>query len=188
VTSRYDQTDDGRPQAVRPAPFTRDLLTGAGNHPDRMRPDTCAARIVTRVKPANTWSRVLSAAALVLASTAFAGCGSGSDDTPAVCTSIASLKSSVGAITDEKIDRNTLTTLPDKVDQVRSDLSTVRKDAKDEYATEVDAIETAASDFRTSLDAAVATPSVQSVAAVVTAAQALGTSLKSLNKAVKGTC
>src|SRR4051812_25238929 len=95
-------------------------------------------RIVARVRISNSWRRVVPAAALVLASMTVAGCGAGSeDDGAAICSSVASLKSSVGDITDVKINRDSLATLQDKVDKLRSDLSKVRTDAKKEYAAEV---------------------------------------------------
>ena len=71
---------------------------------------------------------------------------------------------------------------------MRADLSTVVKDAKREYADEVDTVEEAMSDLRTSLDAAVSAPTAANIAAVGAASKALGTSLTTLVDAVDSTC
>ena len=71
---------------------------------------------------------------------------------------------------------------------MRSDLSTVVKDAKREYADEVDTVEEAMSDIGKSVDAAVSAPTAANVAAVGAASQALGTSVKALVDSIDSTC
>ena len=135
------------------------------------------------------------AGALVVLVATLSGCGAGDDDTPpsadttpAVCSSVDSLRSSVEAVTGAKIQRGALETLQNDLAKVRSDLSTVAKDAKREYADEVDIVEEAMSDLGKSLDAAVSTPTAANVAAVGAASQALGTSVKALVNSVDSTC
>jgi outer membrane murein-binding lipoprotein Lpp len=132
-------------------------------------------------------ARVLSVSALLLASAMLAGC-SGDEDTPAICSSVDSLKASVADVTNVDLNPAALTTLQDNVDQVRSDLSQVKSDADDQYPTEIAGVDQATSSVTSSLDAATASPSAQTIAAVATSVQALGTSLTALNDAVKSTC
>ena len=49
---------------------------------------------------------------MLLASATLAGCG-GDDETPAVCSSVDSLKASVADLKDVDLDQNALTTLQD---------------------------------------------------------------------------
>jgi ABC-type glycerol-3-phosphate transport system substrate-binding protein len=130
------------------------------------------------------------AGALVVLVATLAGCGSGSgeDDTPAVCSSVDALRSSVTALTDVKVEKGALDTLQKDADEVRSNLSTVVKDATREYADEVDTVEEAVSDLGTSLDAAVSGPTAPNIAAVGAASKALGTSITALVDAVDSTC
>jgi len=135
------------------------------------------------------------AGALVVLVAALSGCGAGDDDsspsadaTPAVCSSVDALRSSVESVTGAKIQRGALETLQKDLAKVKSDLSTVVKDAKREYADEVDTVEEAASDVGTSLDAAVSAPTAANVAAIGAASRALGTSVKALADAVDSTC
>ena len=57
-------------------------------------------------------------ASLLVAVLALAGCGS--KNTPAVCSDADALKSSIGALTDLKLDQESLSTLQDKLDQVKT--------------------------------------------------------------------
>ena len=134
--------------------------------------------------------RVWWAGMLVVLVATLAGCGSGSgeDDTPAVCSSVDALRSSVAALTDVQVERGALDTFQKAFDKVRSNLSTVVKDAKREYADEVDTVEEAMSDIGKSLDAAVSAPTAANVAAVGAASQALGTSVKALVDSISSTC
>ena len=91
-------------------------------------------------------------------------------------------------MTDVQVKKGALETLEKALGKVRSDLSTVVKDAKREYADEVDTVEKAASDLGSSLDAAVSAPTAANVAAIGAASQALGTSVKALVDSVDSTC
>ena len=128
--------------------------------------------------------------ALVVLAATLAGCGSGSgeDDTPAVCSSVDALQSSVATLTDVKVEKGALDTLQKDADKVRSNLSTVVKDATREYADEVDTVEEAMSDVGKSLDAVVSAPTAANVAAVGAASKALSTSVSALVDAVDSTC
>jgi hypothetical protein len=128
----------------------------------------------------------LAGSAALLATLTLAGCSEA--ETPAVCSSVDSLTASVTDLTSVNIDQGALKTLQDNFTRVRSDLSKVKSDAKEEYATEIDALDQAASSVSSSLDAATAAPSVQTVTAVGVAVESLGTSLTALEDAVSSTC
>ena len=142
-----------------------------------------------------TCLRLRWAGALLVLVATLSGCGTGDDDTapsadatPAVCSSVDALSSSVKAVTDVQVQRGALQTLKKDFAKVRSDLSTVVKDATSEYADEVDTVEQAASDLGSSLDAAVAAPTAANVTAVGAASKALSTSVKALVDSVDSTC
>lgn len=118
--------------------------------------------------------------------TTLAGCSE--DESPAICSDVDSLRSSVEAVTDTDIDQGSLATLQDDLGAVRSDLSKVKSDAEDEFAPEIDDVEQAASSLSASIEAAVAAPAPQTVATVATAVQALGSALGTLDDAVDSTC
>lgn len=123
---------------------------------------------------------------LVLAMT-LAGCGE-DEESPAICSAVDSLKSSVDEVTDLEVDRDSLATLQDDLDDVREDLSEVKSDAADEFGAEIDTVEQAASSLTSSIDAAIASPTPETIATVGTAVQGLGASLASLDDAVESTC
>ena len=79
-------------------------------------------------------------------------------------------------------------TSPDVLLTIVDTLAEWVKDAKREYADEVDTVEEAMSDLGTSLDAAVSGPTGPNIAAVGAASQALGTSIKALVDSVDSTC
>jgi hypothetical protein len=60
--------------------------------------------------------------------------------------------------------------------------------AKTQYATEIADVDRATSNVRSTLQAATASPSVSTLAALGTAVKALGASLTALETAVKDTC
>lgn len=110
------------------------------------------------------------------------------DEPPAVCSAVSSLKESVSDVTTVDLDQGALAELQDNLTQVQSDLGKVKEDAKDEYATEIDAVEQASASVGSSVDAAITSPSAQAITRVGTAVQTLGTSLTALEDAVKNTC
>ena len=141
--------------------------------------------------------RFLAVAVVSIASLTLAGCGGGDDsesgnpvagDTPAVCSSVDALEKSVDDVKNVNLDRNALPTLKTSLSKVQSAVSQVKRDAKDQYATEVDAVDKAASSVSSSLQGAGASPSAQSLSNVATAVQSLGASVTTLQDSVKSTC
>jgi hypothetical protein len=126
----------------------------------------------------------LLASGLLVGALGLSGCGS----TPAVCTDVDSLKSSVSALTDVKIQQGALTELQNKFAAVKKDFTQLKSDAKSQFGSEINAVTSAATAFKASLDAAIANPSATTLAAVSAAFQPLKTALTNLESAVKKTC
>jgi len=128
--------------------------------------------------------RAIPASVLVLV--ALSACSG--DETPAVCTDVDAVKDSVSALTDVKVEQGALTDLQDKLATVKQDVAKLKSDAKSEFSTQLDAVDSATSTFTSTLDAAVADPSVGTVGAVGPALESLGTALTDLESAVEKTC
>jgi hypothetical protein len=132
------------------------------------------------------------AAGFLLTATFTAGCAQSQppaqEEPPAVCSAVDSLNASVEDVTTVDLSQGALAELKDNLTQVQSDLGKVKDDAKDEYATEIDAVEQAAASVGSSVDAATTSPSAQAITDVGTAVQALGASLRALDDAVESTC
>ena len=135
-------------------------------------------------------SRHLSLVTIVLALLLpmMAGCGGDDDEPSAVCSSVDALEASVETVTTVELDQGVLAELRDNLEQVRSDLGTVRDDAADEYASEIDALDQAAEAVGSSLRAALSSPSSEAISAIGAAVEQLGTSLTTLKEAVASTC
>jgi hypothetical protein len=117
---------------------------------------------------------------------AVSGCGG--KNKPAVCTDVTNLESSISSVTKIKINQGALEELKTKLAQVQTDANQLKTDAKSEFGTEISAVDTAATTFKTALDAAVAAPSTTTITAVIAAVPALTTALSNLQSAVKSTC
>jgi soluble cytochrome b562 len=131
--------------------------------------------------------KLIVAAAMTLAlSTPLAACG---EDKPAVCSSVASLKSSVNDV--KKIDVSSSTALSDlesAVKAIASDVSDVKANAKAEYGTQADAVQSGYAALIASIDAAKASTSAATLTAAKTALSSFGTSVQTLVTDVKETC
>ena len=131
-------------------------------------------------------SRRVGIVTIMLASLLLAGCGS--DEPPAVCSSVDDLKASVETVTTVELGQGVLAELRGNLEKVLSDLRTVRDDAGDEYSAEIDSVDQAAEAVGTSLRAAVTSPSSEAISAIGADIDQLGTSLSSLSEAVGSTC
>src|SRR5262245_53845778 len=127
---------------------------------------------------------LLSAATLLMASALLTGC---SDDKPEVCNSMDDLKSSVDTLKNNASDlSNTdLSEVQSNLTEVKSNLQEVRKDAKAQFATEIDTVDQAESTLESSITAATQSPDATTIAAVVAAISQFGTSLNDLDDAVQ---
>ena len=125
-------------------------------------------------------------AAVVLALLVLSGCSG--KDTPAVCSDAASLKKSVSAMTDVKLEQGALSELQTKFAAVKQDFAQVKSSAKSQFSAQLDAVNTTSTAFKTKLDAAVADPTAATVSAVVPTLQSLRTALSDLGSAIDKTC
>lgn len=130
---------------------------------------------------------------VALATLLLGGCGNddngdGADNTAQVCSDVEALRTSAADLTQVTIDADTLARLQDDLTAVRDDVSTLVTDAQDAFGPEVSAVDEAVSGLTTSLEAALATPSVATLTDVRTARQTLGASITALDDAVRGSC
>ncbi len=130
-------------------------------------------------------SLALAVATLVLAGS-IAAC---SNNQPAVCTSVDSLKSSVDDLKNVDVTSSgAVGDLQTALSSVENNLSDVKSDAKSEFSTQIDAVDTAVASLKTSIDSATSDPSAANVAAVAAAAPPVTTALQTLISDVQSTC
>lgn len=113
---------------------------------------------------------------------------SGGSSASPVCSDVDSLKASASALTDITVQKGALSELETKLTAVQDDLAQLKSDAKSEFSTQLDAVDSAAQAFKSSLEAAVANPTATTVTAVGPALQSFGTALTDLESAVDKTC
>jgi hypothetical protein len=125
-------------------------------------------------------------AALLIASSVLVGCGG--DDKPAMCSAVDALGASVDDLKSVEVSRAGLAELSDDLTAVRSDLSRVKTDAEQQYASEIEALDQAWTTLSSDLSAATSSPTVATIAQVGSDVRALGDSLAALDDAVESTC
>src|SRR5688572_22340065 len=129
---------------------------------------------------------VLAAASLVMSSAALVGCG---EDTPAVCGSADQLQSSFDELKDIDVAQdNGLDEFKSQLETVDGDLDQLTNDAKSEFAPQVEGVATTWEALGTSVQAATADPSADTLAAASTALSAFSTEVQALISDVKSTC
>ena len=127
----------------------------------------------------------------VLLGTLLVGCGGGDggSDTPAVCGSVDSLKSSVDKVKDIDITSSgAISELQSGLTGIRSDLTDVKTDAKSEFASQIDTAEQSYGTLKTSVEAAKGDVSAATLAATVSALSAFRTDVTELVQDIKSTC
>ena len=129
---------------------------------------------------------VLTAATFVMLSASLVACG---DDTPAVCGSAEQLQSSVDKLKDIDVtETNGLDEFKSQVETIDGDLDQLTNDAKSEFSSQVDAVTTTFVALEASVQAAMADPSADTLAAAVTALSAFSTDVQALIGDVESTC
>ncbi len=112
-----------------------------------------------------------------------------SEDEPAVCSSADSLKASVDDVQDIDVSSSTaLSDLESGLTAIGSDLSDVKADAKAEFSTQVDAVQTSYDALTASVDSAKASASAATLTAARTALSTFNTDVQTLVTDVKETC
>ena len=117
---------------------------------------------------------------------AVSGCGG--KDKPAVCTDVTNLESSISAVTKVNVNQGALDQLKTALAQVQTDAQQLKTDAKAQYGTQIDAVDAAVTSVKTTVDAAIASPSATSLAAAIASLQGLKSALSGMQTAVKSTC
>ena len=113
---------------------------------------------------------------------------SGCSSQPAVCDDVDALRTSVGKLQDVKIGDNALDTLSSDLADIQADLKKLGDDASEQYSSEVDALDSQVAGLRTSLQAAAAAPTAESIGAVGQDVQGVGSAMRDMSDAVKSTC
>ena len=109
-------------------------------------------------------------------------------DTPAVCSSVDELASSVEHLGEIQLGENGRAQLETQLAAVSADLAQVRTDAEQQYGAQVDAVTAAASDVRQEYEAVKTDPSSATLKPLGAAIAALGSGIRALSDAVAGTC
>lgn len=113
--------------------------------------------------------------------------GTGSP-TPAVCQTLDDLGSSVEDLQDVEIGENALSAVRDELSDIQAELGQLSEDASGEYSGEIDAVRSAADSLESSVEAATASPSSASLAAVADDVRSLGSAFGNLSEALGDTC
>ena len=122
----------------------------------------------------------------VLLTAGLTGC---SNDSPAVCSSVNDLKSSIESLKNIDITSgNAVQDLKDGLTAVGKDLDKVKKDADDKFSTQADGVESALDALKTGVQEAIANPSAAAIAAVGTTLSTFATAVQTLVEDIKATC
>jgi hypothetical protein len=112
-----------------------------------------------------------------------------SDDKPAVCSSVDNLKTSVDDVTNIDVTSSgAASDLESGITTVKSDLADVKTDAKSQFSSQLDAVDSALATLTTRVDAAKADPSASTLAAVGAAVAPFKSAVQTLISDVQSTC
>ncbi|MGO4257553.1 hypothetical protein [Marmoricola sp. RAF53] len=113
----------------------------------------------------------------------------GGNDQPAVCGDVNDLKDSIAGLKDIKVGSGSaLDDLESALNNIRGDLTTVKKEANSQFATQIDGVESALNALRAGVTDAVKDPSAAAVAAVGTTLSTFVTAVQTLVDDVQATC
>ena len=126
------------------------------------------------------------AVSTVLLGVLVAGCGA---DDPAVCGSVNDLKSSFDDLKNIDVTSSgALSELQTGLTTLKSDFDQVRTDAKSEFASGIDAVETAYDAVKTAVTAATEDPTAATIGAAASALSSLATEVQALVTDIQATC
>jgi hypothetical protein len=157
-------------------------------------PAPADARAFDGLYPTTRLSRVramrlrllVTAASLVMSSTALVACG---DDEPAVCGSAEQLQSSFDDLKDiDLTETNGLEEFKSELETIDGDLDQLTNDAKSEFSSQVDAVTSSFEALGASVQAATADPTADTLAVAKTAMSEFSTSVQALISDVESTC
>ena len=126
---------------------------------------------------------------------ALAACGSDDDsggdaapDKPAVCDSVAALKSAGADLKDMTVRSDGIGGIQDQVAKVQGAFADVKSDATDQFGTQVDTVETALTTLKDDVTAAKDNPNLSTLADVGTAVRTVADDVSTLVDDVEKTC
>jgi hypothetical protein len=109
-------------------------------------------------------------------------------DSPAVCSSVDDLSTSIEQLGNVQLGENGRAELENQLAAVRADLAQVRTDAQEQFGDQVAAVSAAADIVRERYQGAKAEPSASTLQPLRTAIANLGSEARALQDAVAGTC
>ncbi|MGH3458821.1 hypothetical protein [Aeromicrobium sp.] len=123
---------------------------------------------------------------LFLVGVALVGC---SEEEPAVCSSVASLETSVDDVKDiDFTEPAAVEELKSGLASIKSDFAEVKSDAKAEFSSQIDAVESSFGALATSVDAAIADPTAAALSAVGAAVSPFTNAVQTLVSDIQSTC
>jgi hypothetical protein len=129
-------------------------------------------------------STLLAVALLVVL--ALAGCGS--DDQPAVCDSLDSVRASADDVMDANVSENGMSQVSAGLTALKQNLQQLGSEAKTQFESQITAVRAAADQLSTSVSAAKADPTSATLDVVRDAMTSLGDAVNSLGDAMADTC
>ena len=115
-------------------------------------------------------------------------CGGGSHQA-AVCGSVDTLKSDISDLkSTDFTSSGAISSVESQLTTIKSDVEAVKSDAKSQFSTQIQAVDSSYSTLESSLTAAKGSPSATNLAAVGVAATAWLTDVQTLVKDIQATC
>jgi hypothetical protein len=113
----------------------------------------------------------------------------GGKDKPAVCSSVDTLKGSIGDLKNIDItSAGAVSALQSELTTVKGDFDAVKADAKSQFSTQIDAVDSAYTTLVATANTAKSSPSAANLAALVAAASTMYNDLQTLVTDVQATC
>ncbi|MGZ4474606.1 MAG: hypothetical protein ACXVWU_05930 [Nocardioides sp.] len=112
----------------------------------------------------------------------------GASSKPAVCADVEHLKKSVQGLKNTTISQGALAKVTSDVATIKQQFTTLKGDAKGQYAAEVSQVSSALDGLSANVDAAKASTTAATLSAVATSLRRVGTSVQALGAAVSSTC
>ena len=126
---------------------------------------------------------------------ALAACGSDDDsggdaapDKPAVCDSVAALKSAGAGLKDMTVRSDGIGGIQDQLAKVQSAYADVKADAADQFGTQIDAVDTDLTTLKDDVSAAADKPSLTTLADIGTGVRTVADDVTALVDDIQSTC
>ncbi|MEV4701749.1 hypothetical protein [Actinoplanes sp. NPDC049316] len=129
--------------------------------------------------------RTFTAAVTVAAALGAGGCGT---DQPPVCDSLAAVRTTMEQVRNVNVAENGLGALKTQLQQLRTDVRRLLDDTSAQFASQAQAVRTAAEQVSASVATARETPDAAHLGAVRTSLSTLQGSVRTLGDAMSGTC